>query len=113
MFFDLKGRGAGKARYSWKELLSMEEGQLREAVSAYEDFLFASLLRGPSGGSEGAVVFDPEALLLLGLPADAGEAAVKKRFRELAKRYHPDLGGDAERFIQLTALYRRLFPKKS
>jgi len=33
---------------------------------------------------------------------------VKKRFRELAKIYHPDVGGDAVKFIELMTLYRRL-----
>lgn len=35
---------------------------------------------------------------LFGLPVNAGRRVVKKRFRELVRRHHPDFGGDAEQF---------------
>jgi DnaJ-class molecular chaperone len=35
-------------------------------------------------------------------------AEIKKRFRELAKQYHPDLGGESERFIDLMDVYEEL-----
>jgi len=40
----------------------------------------------------------------LGLPDDADEAAVRARYKELAMAAHPDRGGTAEQFQQLTEL---------
>lgn len=41
------------------------------------------------------------ALLLFGLDDTATQDDVKKKYRQLAKQYHPDTGGDAEKFKQL------------
>jgi len=53
-----------------------------------------------------------EATALLGLPPDAGRAEADRRFRELAKRHHPDAApGDpdaAARFARLAAARDRL-----
>ncbi|MFM7085573.1 MAG: DnaJ domain-containing protein [Cyanobium sp.] len=61
---------------------------------------------GEAAGSQA----DPrlEALWLLGLEAGAGPEAIKRAYRQLAKRHHPDLGGDAEAFLRLDAAYRLL-----
>ncbi|HLB45697.1 MAG TPA: J domain-containing protein [Anaerolineales bacterium] len=53
-------------------------------------------------------VYDPQLLSLLGSSPQADIAEIKKRFRDLAKRYHPDLGGDGEKFIELMETYERL-----
>jgi len=50
-------------------------------------------------------VHDPQLLALLGLPPYAGLQDVKKRFRELAMLYHPDHGGDGEKFLELMDTY--------
>nr|CAX83908.1 DnaJ-related protein [uncultured bacterium] len=39
-----------------------------------------------------------EALKLLDLASDASPETIKSRYRALAKRHHPDAGGDPERF---------------
>jgi DnaJ-domain-containing protein 1 len=48
------------------------------------------------------------ALRILGLPQDASFDEVRQRYRLLAKRYHPDTGGDQERFIQINEAYNRV-----
>lgn len=40
------------------------------------------------------------------LPYDADAMAVKKRFRELIKKYHPDEGGGVEKFLELMNEYK-------
>jgi len=50
---------------------------------------------------------------ILGVPEDASEEQIKKRFRELAKIYHPDRGGDPEKFKQILKAYTTLSNKKS
>jgi curved DNA-binding protein CbpA len=49
---------------------------------------------------------------ILGVPEDADEETIKKAFRELAKKYHPDRGGDAEKFKKIVEAYRVLSDKK-
>lgn len=44
----------------------------------------------------------------MGLPPDATTGTIKSKFRELAKKYHPDLGGDSGKFIELMNTYRKL-----
>jgi len=49
---------------------------------------------------------------ILGVPENADEETIKKAFRELAKKYHPDRGGDAEKFKKIVEAYRVLSDKK-
>jgi curved DNA-binding protein CbpA len=53
-------------------------------------------------------VYDPQLLALLDLPAHAGLDEIKQRFRALAKRHHPDLGGSSDDFRALMEVYERL-----
>jgi DnaJ-domain-containing protein 1 len=46
-----------------------------------------------------------QALAVMGLPASATQQQIKTRYRTLAKRYHPDLGGDPRQMSRLTAAY--------
>ena len=53
---------------------------------------------------------------LLGLPVGASEQEVRKRYRQLAMKYHPDRNsnpGAEETFIQLTDAYEVLLGKKA
>lgn len=50
---------------------------------------------------------------ILGIPEDADEETIKKAFRELAKKYHPDLPeGDAEKFKKINEAYSVLSNKE-
>ena len=49
-----------------------------------------------------------QALAILGLPPDATPQQIKRRYRTLAKRYHPDMGGDPRQMQQLIAAYELL-----
>jgi curved DNA-binding protein CbpA len=49
---------------------------------------------------------------ILGVPENADEETIKKAFRELAKKYHPDRGGDVEKFKKIVEAYRVLSDKK-
>lgn len=48
---------------------------------------------------------------ILGVPENADDETIKKAFRELAKKYHPDRGGDAEKFKKIVEAYRVLSDK--
>lgn len=49
-----------------------------------------------------------QALAVLGLPPHATPQQIKKRYRNLAKRYHPDRGGDPRQMQRIIAAYELL-----
>lgn len=55
--------------------------------------------------------FRKEALEELGLVDPVGEAAIKKRYRELAMKHHPDRGGDKEKLQSINLAMANLAGK--
>lgn len=49
-----------------------------------------------------------QALRVLGLPSNATPQQIKRRYRTLAKRYHPDRGGDQREMQRIIAAYELL-----
>ena len=49
-----------------------------------------------------------QALAVLGLPSNATPAQIKRRYRALAKRHHPDRGGDQRQMQRIIAAYELL-----
>jgi len=49
-----------------------------------------------------------QALRVLGLPPNATPQQIKRRYRTLAKRYHPDRGGDQKEMQCIIAAYECL-----
>ncbi len=49
-----------------------------------------------------------QALRVLGLPPNATPQQIKRRYRALAKRYHPDRGGDQKEMQRIIAAYECL-----
>ena len=47
----------------------------------------------------------------LGVQRDATEQDIKKAYRKLASKHHPDKGGDEERFKQINESYKLLLKK--
>ncbi len=54
-----------------------------------------------------------QALAVLGLPPNATTQQIKKRYRALAKKHHPDLGGDPQQMQRLSAAYELLIKEQS
>ncbi len=103
-YFDLSGNGQKKARYSIDQLLRMDKDQYKSIVNEYFFQVYYRIYQ--ERGLSEINLYDPDLLSQLGLPFDADSNTVKKRFRELAKQYHPDTGGDSEEFIRLMELYQ-------
>ena len=81
----------------------MSEAEYKGVI---EEFFFRLYFQSyKENGLSMGDVYEPQLLDLLGLPLHAGLQDVKKRFRELAMQYHPDHGGDAEKFIELMDTY--------
>jgi hypothetical protein len=108
LFFDLGGskKSKAQARYTLHDLTGMSKEAFSEVISEYFWHVYYQFYR--ENGIMNASQYDPEVLAQLGLPYNADEQAVKKRFRDLAKKYHPDTGGDGDRFNQLIETYRKL-----
>ena len=73
-----------------------------------EEYFFRVYYKIHSETGSDDIFYDPEILSRLGLPPSAGLDAIKQKFRELAKKYHPDAGGDASDFIKLRDDYESL-----
>lgn len=54
-----------------------------------------------------------QALATLGLPFNATPQQIKKRYRALAKRFHPDRGGDPRQMQRIIAAYELLMKDHS
>ena len=93
-------------KYPLPSLLKLNREEFKAVVEEYFYRLYFQNFQ--ENGLEAADAYDPQLLSLLGLPAYAGMTEIKARFRELAKRYHPDHGGDSEKFIELMEIYERL-----
>jgi len=51
---------------------------------------------------------------VLGINSNASKDEIKKAYHKLAKQHHPDLGGDADKFKEITSAYEALTqPKQS
>ena len=76
-----------------------------ELKAVFDDFFYQLFFQVLAGDNKTMPTFDPNLLAELGLPAYVGMDRIKGRFRVLAKRHHPDLGGDAEKFIEFKQIF--------
>lgn len=60
------------------------------------------------GNPARALLERQRAFAVLGLPANATPQQIKRRYRTLAKRHHPDRGGDREQMQRIIAAYELL-----
>ncbi|MBN1348064.1 J domain-containing protein [candidate division KSB1 bacterium] len=93
-------------KYPFAQLLCMSRQALKDAFEEY--FYHVYIQAYKENGISLPDVYDPRLLSLLGLPAHSSLEDIKRRFRELAKRYHPDHGGDSEKFIELMQIIKQL-----
>lgn len=95
-----------KAKYSLEEIATMDKEEYKNTV---DEFFFRVYYKYyTENGITGSNLYDPDILSWMGLRPDAGLEDVKKKFRELAKKYHPDTGGDESKFIELMDKYQKL-----
>jgi len=106
-FFDLQNCDNNKVLYTLPKLVNMSQETYKEVVDAFFARVYYEVY-GLKGLIGEVTIYDHGLLAQLDLSPIADEAAVKKRFRELAKECHPDAGGDHERFIALMGIYRQL-----
>ncbi len=98
-FFDLHEGSSRTVRFPLKELMKLNKEELKNIISEFYYGVYYQFYK--DNGMLDMSFYDPDILAQLGLSYDADSNAVKKRFRELAKLYHPDTGGDGAKFIEL------------
>ena len=106
--FDLRNAPTptSRAKYNIEVLSNMSREEYKNIVDDFFARVYYEYYL--ENGITGATLYDPSVLALLDLPFDANEQEVKKRFRELAKKHHPDKGGNAANFIELMKAYEKL-----
>jgi DnaJ-domain-containing protein 1 len=109
-FFSTHDTPPGRVKYPLATLAAMGKEAYKAVIDAYLAFVYYELFQD-KGAELPQGNYDPEILARLGLPKDAGLQEIKRQFRALAKKYHPDTGGDAASFIELMDTYRRLIDK--
>ena len=105
-FFDLRNTPNDKALYTLSKLCKMSKEEYKSIVDAFFARVYYEIYAYK--GITHEIIFDADLLAQLDLSPVADEAAVKKRFREMAKVYHPDAGGDTVKFIKLMQIYKKL-----
>ena len=112
---------AGLQRFARRELASMNasEEEITENLKILEDCDFAYQFETKLRDMLPAKLLLPEAYDTLGLPLDADEKALTRKFRDLALKHHPDKHPDATEdeikhheteFTKYNAVYERLGP---
>lgn len=105
-YFDLHEVCTGKAKYSISRLAGMNKEEFKNVISEFFFYIYFRFYK--ENGIVNINLYDPDILAQMGLPIDADGNEIKKKFRELAKKYHPDTGGDSAKFIELMENYKRL-----
>ncbi len=104
-FFDLHEIPAKNVKYPIKKLALMNKDELKDIMAEYFYQVYYRIYK--EHGLISASSPDPDTLTQLGLPYHADLIEIKKKFRELAKLYHPDAGGDSSKFIELIENYHK------
>lgn len=109
-FFDLHDGSAAKAKYTIKDIAAMGKEEFKNVVSEYFFNVYYKFYK--ENGITDMPLYSQDMLSQMGLPFDADSNDIKKRFRELAKKFHPDTGGDGDKFIELMENYEKLMNGK-
>lgn len=109
-YFSTKNEYDDSVKYNIKNLLEMNHEKLKEVFNEY--FIHVYFQYFNENGITDEEMYDVTLLSELGLPPGSSIETIKSRFRELAKKYHPDLGGDSEKFIEIVDIYKKLTGEK-
>lgn len=105
-YFSTKNEEDTSVKYSMNSLCNMTHEELKTIFDEYFYQVYYEYYK--ENGISDEEVQDGTLLTYLGLPIGSSKEEIKSRFRELAKKYHPDLGGDSDKFIELMEQYKKL-----
>ena len=108
-YFSTKSINDLNVKYPIWKLINFDKQALKEA---FEEYFYSVYFRKYKDiGLDFDEIQDPGVLNYFGLAPGASVDDIKKKFRELAKRYHPDCGGSSEKMIEVLDAYHRLLNK--
>lgn len=105
-FFNISGSLSSKGRYTLEDIYLKSKEEFRNIINEYFFNVYYEYYK--ENGIVNNNIYNPEILKWMGLSPDSGLDDIKKRFRELAKKYHPDTGGESDKFIKLIENYKKL-----
>jgi len=108
-FFSTKAISDPTVKYPISELLRLSKQELKEVYEEYFYRIYSQMYK--DFGLEFDEIKDPSILSYFGLAPGASMDDIKKKFRELAKKYHPDHGGSNDKMMEILEAYNKL--KKS
>lgn len=108
-YFSTKSFNELTVKYPLWKLVKLDRQELKEIFEEYFYNVYFQKYR--ESGLSFDDIYDPQILSVLGLPAGATTDEVKKKFRVLAKKYHPDHGGDSDRMVEILDAYHKLMDK--
>lgn len=108
-FFSTKTDGNTSVKYNMKQLMAMNREKMKEVFDEFFYHVYFQYYN--ENGITLKDLYDPNLLSILELSEGATAEEIKKRFRELALKYHPDKGGDSEKFIEVLDVYKKLTEK--
>ncbi|BCN30762.1 J domain-containing protein [Anaeromicropila herbilytica] len=104
-FFSLKDIGTKNVKYSINQLSSMNKDEFKNVINEYFYHVYYCCYKG---GITDHSFIDEAILSQLGLTINADSSEIKRQFKELVKIYHPDNGGDPDKFAELIERYKDL-----
>ena len=108
-YFSTKSINDLNVKYPIWKLINFDKQALKEA---FEEYFYSVYFRKYKDiGLDFDEIQDPGVLNYFGLAPGASVDDIKKKFRELAKKYHPDCGGSSEKMIEVLDAYHRLLNK--
>lgn len=108
-YFSTKSIDDSTVKYPMRKLLDFDKQELKEV---FEEYFYSVYFRKYQDmGLYFDEIQDPSILSYFGLAPGASVEDIKKKFRELAKKYHPDYGGSNEKMIEILDAYHRLIDK--
>ena len=105
-----RGTDGGGPRYGLECLLSLDKDGMKQVFDIFFSMVYYRYYE--ENGITFPSNFDAILLDVLELPYDSDREDVKRRFRQLAKKHHPDMGGDSRKFIELMETYNSLLSGK-
>ncbi len=103
-FFDLKNETTKDVKYSIIDISKMTKDEFKDVISEYFYYVYFGCYK--ENELQDYSIIDTEILMQLGLPIYSDNAEIKRKFREFAKTYHPDNGGDSSKFIEIMQKYK-------
>lgn len=104
-FFSLHEKEEIGVRYQLKDLEALTNEELKQVFDEFWFYVYAQIY--VEKGISMVTAENSSVLCYLGLPYDADQRMIKKRFRELCKQYHPDAGGNKEQFAELMKMMEK------